>query len=76
MEALRYTVSEKDKIIVQQQEEIEQLKKLMSSGKSEVKDDNKLDKFIVESKHMIVEGVQTLSQQLSDNISKIQKVFA
>jgi len=75
MEGLRYTVSEKDKIIVQQQEEIEQLKKLLTSGKSEVKEDNKLDKFIVESKHMIVEGVQSLSQQLSENINKIQKEF-
>eukprot|EP01115_Flamella_aegyptia_P004046 TRINITY_DN1797_c0_g1_i1.p1 TRINITY_DN1797_c0_g1~~TRINITY_DN1797_c0_g1_i1.p1 ORF type:complete len:403 (+),score=150.39 TRINITY_DN1797_c0_g1_i1:161-1369(+) len=73
MEKLKEEIQMKNTTIAQQEEEIKQLKKKVEDKAA--KDGSKIDKFILESKQMLQEGVDSLSKQLNESVNRVQSEF-
>jgi hypothetical protein len=61
---MKETIREKEEVIAKQEQEIEGLRKQLE----EAKVDSKFEKYVVDSKAMLMQGVESLSQQINESI--------
>lgn len=63
---------DKEKVIQEQRQEIERLQQLLKQHEDK---ENKLQRLLVSSKEVIMDGAQALQRNISEGISKMEKEF-